>query len=146
MTLDKIDKKILQLLQNNGRITNLQLSNEIGLSPAPTLERVRKLELNGFIKGYKAIISEEQMGNHLKTFLAVTLTTHQYEDVQRFKAFVNTSAEIVECHHVTGTADFLLKVSTTNMDSYEKLIMERLSKMPEIKHIQTMVILSTTKG
>ena len=145
MVLDKIDTKILKLLQQNGRITNLQLSTEIGLSPAPTLERVRKLEQAGYVKGYKAILNEDLLGFHLKTFVAITLTSHQYDGVQRFKEFVKSTPEITECHHVTGTADFLIKVVTINMDSYEKLIMERLSKMEEVKHIQTMVILNTSK-
>ena len=87
--LDKIDFKILKLLQENGRITNLLLSQEIGLSPAPTLERVRKLEMSGYIKSYHALVDEEKLGLGIKTFIQVHLDFHNNNTIQIFLDEVN---------------------------------------------------------
>jgi Lrp/AsnC family leucine-responsive transcriptional regulator len=143
--LDKIDLKILRLLQENGRITNLLLSQEIGLSPAPTLERVRKLELSGYIKSYHALVDEEKLGLGIKTFIQVQLDFHKNNTIQTFLDEVNQIKEITECHHVTGQADFLLKVYVNDIKAYERLIMEKISRISVVKTFQTMMIMSTTK-
>ncbi|MDO7743840.1 MAG: Lrp/AsnC family transcriptional regulator [Pedobacter sp.] len=143
--LDKIDFKILKLLQENGRITNLLLSHEIGLSPAPTLERVRKLEMSGFIKSYHALVDEEKLGLGIKTFIQVQLDFHKNNTIQIFLDEVNLIKEITECHHVTGQADFLLKVYVSDIKAYERLIMDKISKISVVKTFQTMMIMSTTK-
>lgn len=143
--LDKIDFKILKLLQENGRITNLLLSQEIGLSPAPTLERVRKLEMSGYIKSYHALVDEEKLGLGIKTFIQVQLDFHKNNTIQIFLDEVNQIKEITECHHVTGQADFLLKVYVSDIKAYERLIMDKISKISVVKTFQTMMIMSTTK-
>ncbi|WP_256012481.1 Lrp/AsnC family transcriptional regulator [Desertivirga xinjiangensis] len=142
---DKIDLQILKILQQNGRITNLQLSSEIGLSPAPTLERVRKLENAGIIKNYHAVINEEELGLGIKTFIQVQLDFHTSNTIQRFADEVKEIEEVVECHHVTGGCDFILKVFVKDIKSYEKLIMEKISNISVVKTFQTMMILSTSK-
>ena len=108
--LDRIDLQILKILQENGRITNLQLSNEIGLSPAPTLERVRKLENAEYIKSYHALVDEEKLGLGIKTFIQISLDFHQKNTIQTFLDEIQNIKEVTECHHVTGQCDFLLKV------------------------------------
>lgn len=143
--LDKTDFKILKLLQENGRITNLLLSQEIGLSPAPTLERVRKLEMSGFIKSYHALVDEEKLGLGIKTFIQVQLDFHKNNTIQIFLDEVNQIKEVTECHHVTGQADFLLKVYVNDIKAYERLIMDKISKISVVKTFQTMMIMSTTK-
>ncbi len=143
--LDKTDFKILRLLQENGRMTNLLLSQEIGLSPAPTLERVRKLETSGYIKSYHALVDEEKLGLGIKTFIQVQLDFHKANTIQNFLDEVNQIKEITECHHVTGQADFLLKVYVSDIKSYERLIMDKISKISVVKTFQTMMIMSTTK-
>lgn len=142
---DKIDLQILKTLQQNGRITNLQLSNEIGLSPAPTLERVRKLENLGIIKSYHAIVDEEELGLGIKTFIQIQLDFHQNNTIQTFVDEVKKIREITECHHVTGGCDFILKIYVKDIKAYEKLIMEKISKIKVVKTFQTMMILSTSK-
>jgi Lrp/AsnC family leucine-responsive transcriptional regulator len=146
INVDKIDFKILKILQENGRITNIQLSHEIGLSPAPTLERVRKLEASGLIKSYHAIVDAEMLGLGIKTFIQVTLNYHKNDAIRNFSKEIMDIDEIIECHHVTGAADFLLKVLVKDIASYERLILDRLSKIQEIGHLQTMMILSTAKS
>lgn len=143
--LDKIDLQILKILQQNGRITNLQLSNEIGLSPAPTLERVRKLENSGYILSYHALVDEEKLGLGIKTFIQVSLDFHKNNTIQTFLEEIQEIKEITECHHVTGQCDFLLKVYVKDIKAYEQLIMQKISRITVVKTFQTMIIMSTNK-
>ena len=143
--LDKIDLQILKILQENGRITNLQLSNEIGLSPAPTLERVRKLENAQYIKSYHALVDEEKLGLGIKTFIQVSLDFHKSNTIDIFLKEIQKIKEITECHHVTGQCDFLLKVYVRDIKLYEQLIMDKISRIPVVKTFQTMMIMSTSK-
>lgn len=145
MELDKIDFNILKILQENGRITNLQLSQHIGLSPAPTLERVRKLENSGFIKSYHALVDEEKLGLGIKTFIQVSLDFHQQDTIQTFLTEIQAIKEITECHHVTGQCDFLLKAYVKDIKTYEQLIMQKISKITVVKTFHTMMIMSTSK-
>ncbi len=145
MDLDRIDFNILKILQENGRITNLQLSQHIGLSPAPTLERVRKLEHSGYIKSYHALVDEEKLGLGIKTFIQVSLDFHQQDTIQTFLAEIKEIKEITECHHVTGQCDFLLKAYVKDIKTYEQLIMQKISRITVVKTFNTMMIMSTSK-
>lgn len=143
--LDHIDRKVLEILQSNGKITNAQLSKEIGLSPAPTLERVKKLETSGIIKSYHAQLEPEKVGLGVTTFVMVTLVGHKMDVTRSFVDKVNAIGEIIECHHITGTGDFLLKVISKDIASYQKLMLETINEIEEVASTQTMVILSTFK-
>ncbi|MBU0695852.1 MAG: Lrp/AsnC family transcriptional regulator [Bacteroidetes bacterium] len=145
MELDKIDFNILKILQENGRITNLQLSQYIGLSPTPTLERVRKLENSGYIKSYHALVDEEKLGLGIKTFIQVSLDFHQQDTIQTFLDEIKEIKEITECHHVTGQCDFLLKAYVKDIKTYEQLIMQKISRITVVKTFHTMMIMSTSK-
>src|SRR5699024_304743 len=116
---DNIDLKILQLLQENGRTTNLQIATQIGLSPAPTLERVRKLENAGFIKGYHALVDEEKLGLGIKSYLQISIDFQQDNAKDRFLESISGLTEITECYHVTGNCNFLLKIYVKDMGEYE---------------------------
>jgi Lrp/AsnC family leucine-responsive transcriptional regulator len=142
---DKIDLKILIILQTNAKITNLQLSGEIGLSPAPTLERVRKLEQANFIKGYYAELNEEALGIGIKAIIQITLTRQIENAIANFKKEINNIQEIIECYQVTGSADYILMVMVKDIREFEALISHRLSKIEEIGQMQTMVVLSKMK-
>ena len=142
---DKTDLQILRLLQENGRITNLQLSSHIGLSPAPTLERVRKLENSGYIKSYHALVDEELLGLGIKSFIQIQLDFHTHNAIPEFVEMIQGIKEVTECHHVTGPFDFILKVYVKDIKAYETLIMEKISKIPYVKTFQTMMIMSTSK-
>ena len=143
--LDSTDFKILKILQENGRITNIQLSMDLGLSPAPTLERVRKLEAQGYINSYHAMVNEELLGLKIKTFIQVSINYQKTDAIKNFSKQIMKIDEVVECHHISGSADFLLKVIVPDIKSYERLILDKISKILEISHLQTMMILSTTK-
>ena len=143
--LDPTDKKILEILQRNAKITNAQLSQEIGLSPAPTLERVKKLENSGVIQSYHAKLDANKIGLGVSTFVMVSLKGHNKENIEKFVARIDTIPEIVECHHVTGSGDFILKIVAEDIPSYQKLMLETVSNIDIVDNMQSMVILSTFK-
>jgi Lrp/AsnC family leucine-responsive transcriptional regulator len=143
--LDPIDRQILEKLQANAKITNSQLAQEIGLSPAPTLERVRKLENAGLIKSYHAQVDTEKLGLGVGIFILISLSSHKKNQIKSFIEKINKIPEVIECHHITGSGDFLLKVLTHNISSYQELILEKLVDIEEIGNMQSMVILSTYK-
>jgi len=142
---DSIDRNILGILQDNGKITNAQLSIEVGLSPAPTLERVKKLEKNGVIESYHAHLSKQEIGLGVSTFVHVALIGHRKTIVDDFIKQILVIPEIVECHHITGQGDFILKVVSKDISSYQKLLVEVINEIPEIDNTQSTVILSTFK-
>lgn len=142
---DQIDRKILEILQKDGKITNSQLSKEVGLSPAPTLERVKKLEQSGIIKNYHAQLSREKIGLGVMTMVQVSLVGHKKVVTDSFVSRICEIPEVIECHHVTGSCDFLLKVVSKDISSYQKLMIEKINEIEEVSSTQTMVILSTFK-
>ena len=143
--LDSTDRKILEILQNNSNITNAQLAKEIGLSPAPTLERVNKLETSGIIKSYHAVIDPSSVGLGVNTFVMVSLKGHNKDNIEKFIGAIKQIDEIIECHHVTGAGDFILKIVCADIAAYQQLMLERVSNIDVVDSLQTMVILSTFK-
>jgi Lrp/AsnC family transcriptional regulator, leucine-responsive regulatory protein len=143
--LDNTDRHLLEILQENAKITNAQLSKEIGLSPAPTLERVKKLEATGIIKSYHAQLDREKIGLGVTTFVQITLTGHKKQVTEAFVEQVNIIPEVIECHHITGSCDFLLKIISKDISAYQKLMLEKINEIEEVASTQTMVILSTFK-
>ena len=143
--LDAIDKKILALLQANSNITNAQLAQEIGLSPAPTLERVKKLETQGVIKSYHAVVDMASVGLGVSTFVMVSLKGHNKDNIEKFTKAISKIPEVVECHHVTGQADFILKVVASDIPAYQNLMLEKVTNIEVVDNMQSTVILSTFK-
>jgi len=143
--LDKIDRKILEILQSNAKITNAQLSKDIGLSPAPTLERVKKLENQGIITSYHAKLDLGKIGLGVSTFVQVSLKGHKKATTDAFLKEIEKIDEVVECHHMTGTADFVLKIVAKDMESYQKLMLEKVSEIEVVNTLETNVILKTYK-
>ena len=143
--IDDIDKKILEILQSRAKITNAKLSEEIGLSPAPTLERVKKLEQMGIITSYHAKLNTEKIGLGVTTFVLATLSGHNRANIEGFIKEINKIPEVVECHHITGAGDFILKVIAKDISSYQKLMLEKVSDIKQVDNMQSMVVLSTFK-
>jgi Lrp/AsnC family leucine-responsive transcriptional regulator len=144
--IDSIDKKILDVLQENGRITNLHLSNLIGLSPAPTLERVRKLEKAKILKSYHAEVDASKLGYDLNVTIQVTLARQIDNAMQKFTSDIQKIDEVIECVQVTGDFDYLLRVIVKDVRGLDVLINEKLSKIEVIGQLKTNVILSTIKS
>jgi len=145
MRIDKTDEKILTILQENGRITNAELARQIEMSPPPTLERVKKLERAGIIQNYVALVDPVKLGLTCFTYVEVTLVRHGREGVERFMKAITKLDEVMECHHITGGADFMLKVASRDIPGYENFVLHKLTALPEVQHLKTMVVLSTLK-
>lgn len=143
--LDKIDLKILRILQENSKITNLDLSKKIGLSPAPTLERVKKLEQTDVIESYHAKVSPQAIGLNVKTFVLVSLAWKKENALNQFLEKIMEIDEVTECYIITGEADFLMKVVCKDIPTYEQLLFKTLSQIDEIERLRTLMTLSTVK-
>jgi DNA-binding Lrp family transcriptional regulator len=144
--LDKIDFQILKMLQEDSNITNLSLSKSIGLSPAPTLERVKKLEKNGVIKSYHAEVDPLSLGLRVKTYILVNILWHKENASENFLNKVNAIDEVAECNIITGDGDFLLKVICKDLQAYQDLLFNVLSQIPEVERLKTLMTLSTVKN
>jgi len=145
MKIDQIDFNILRILQERGRITNALLASEVGLSPAPTLERVRKLEKNGFLQSYHALLNAEKLGLNIVVFIEVKLNYHSHFKIEQFIDTIIEIPEIVEAYHITGEGDFLMKMYANSIEDYQKFIVNTLSKLEGVGHIQSKVVLSSVK-
>ena len=145
MKIDRTDKKTLEILQKNAKITNAKLSQEIGLSPAPTLERVRKLEARGIISGYHAKLNMSKVGLGVSTFVMVSLKGHNKKNIDSFLDKIKDVENIVECHHITGSGDFILRIVAEDIESYQELMLDKVSEIEVTDSLQSMVILSTFK-
>ena len=144
--LDRTDLKILKILQENCKTTNLDLSKKIGLSPAPTLERVKKLEQSGYIESYHAQINPTSIGLNVQTFVQVSLAWQKENALNNFLEKIKAVDEIVECYIITGEADFLIKIICADIPSYEQLLFKTLSQIEEIERLKTLMTLSTVKS
>ena len=143
--LDKIDAKILELLQTNSKITNLELSKKIGLSPAPTLERVKKLESIGVIESYHAKVSPQKVNLTISTFVLVNISWVKPKALESFIEKIQLIDEVTECYVITGDADVLLKVVCKDIQSYELLLFKKLSQIEEVERLKTLMNLSNVK-
>lgn len=143
--LDSTDKKILRILQKTAKITNTQLSKDIELSPAPTLERVKKLESIGVIESYHAKLNPKALNLGITTFINVKLSKHSRKNNDLFIEEIQKIEEIIECHHITGLGDYLIKVVAQDIESYQNVILNKISEIDIVGDMQTMMVLSTSK-
>jgi len=142
---DEIDDAILRELQADGRLANADLARRIGLSQAATHARVRRLERDGVIVGYVALVDRELAGFDLLCFVNVALRAHRHEDIERFRAAVIAMPEVLEVHHVTGEHDYVLRVALHNRRDLERFLVDRLSLLAGIARIQTSLVLREVK-
>ncbi len=143
--LDEIDIQLLSLLQQDGRITNADLAKSVGLSPPSVLQRVRTLEKLGLIRGYHAILDAERLGLKITALAMISLALHQEQPIERFRKAIQGIPEVLECYHVSGEFDFLLKIVVKDIRAYEVLIREKLTKVKGIGQIKTAFVLGTPK-
>lgn len=143
--LDRIDRKILRELQADGRISNVELARRVGLSPTPCLERVRRLESQGFIQGYTAILEPHYLDAALLVFVEIRLTKTSPQIFDDFKAAVVKLPEVLECHLVTGSFDYLLKARVADMAAYRELLGETLLTLPGVSESRTYVVMEEVK-
>jgi len=143
--LDKIDRQILSILQQDGRIPNNKLAEKIGLTTTPTLERVKRLEKEGIIKGYSAQINADAVDRGLIVFCSLRLAVHQMHTLNEVCEEIDKMPEIQACYHITGDADFLLKIVVKDTTAYEHFMHQKLTRLPGIERIYSNIVLSTKK-
>lgn len=143
--LDRIDRNILDSLAQDGRLSVAALSKRVGLSKTPVQARLRRLEAEGYIRGYTAIIDRERMGEGHIAFVQVTLSDTRSAALEAFNKAVLSVPEIEQCHMIAASFDYLLKVRTRDISAYRKVLGERISGLPHVSHTSTFVAMETVK-
>jgi DNA-binding Lrp family transcriptional regulator len=144
--LDRIDRQILQLLQEDGRMTNIEVARRVGISPPPCLRRVRALEAAGLIRGYHADLVPEALGFAVTVFAQIGLASQAESDLRAFEALVATWPEVREAHMLAGETDFLLKIVARDWDSYQHFLSERLTAAPNVNQVKSALMLRVSKA
>ena len=143
--LDGIDLKILRILQDEGRISNLDLSKKIGMSPPPTLRRVRDLEKNGFIDGFRAILDPSKLGYDLTAWIFISLKNQNEESLNSFEKLVWGWETIRECYMLNGDVDFILKSVSKNMSEFNDFLSQNITSNENVLSVKTAFAIKTTK-
>lgn len=146
MKLDDIDLKILAELQDNGRITNVDLSKKVGISAPPCLRRVRALEEAGFIEGYHASLKPSSLGFQVTVFAMVSLNSQAEADLRRFEQLVDSWPVVRECHMLNGEIDFILKIVSPDLASFQSFLTEKLTSAPNVEGVKTSLTIRASKG
>ena len=142
---DDTDRVILQLLQANAFLTTKEIAAQTNLSVTPVYERIKRLEREGYIRQYTALLDRRKIGLPLLVFCDVLLKEHNREFLQRFEASVVELPEVLECHHVTGEYDYLLKLAVADMDAYQFFIKEKLAALENIGRVQSHFVMTEVK-
>lgn len=145
MKLDRTDIAIIRALQADGRQSNLALAEKVNLSPSPCLRRVKLLEDAGVIRGYTALVDQRAYGLPLTLFVRISLERHSREVVERFEDAMARLEEVVECHLLTGGADYLLRVVVADLEDYQRFMSEEIHVVPGVASIDTSFALKTVK-
>jgi Lrp/AsnC family leucine-responsive transcriptional regulator len=142
MKLDRTDRRILELMQTNGRISNLELAEAIGLSPTPCSRRVKRLEQSGLITGHVTLLDPQALGLNLIAIVGIAMDRHTPDRFESFEKAIVTMPEVIECSIVTGqTADFLLKVVVRDMQHYEKFLLGNLTRLEGVSGVHSSFVL-----
>lgn len=143
--LDEIDRELLKYLQQDARVTQAELARRVNLSPPGLQKRIRKLEESGVISRYVTLLDWEAVGYDMLCFVQVTLQRHEPTAVSNFKTAVRHMSEVLECHHITGEYDYLLKIVVHNRKHLEQFILETLTPVPGMDKVRTSLVLSEIK-
>lgn len=143
MSIDDIDKSILRDLQRDGRTSNVKLAEAVGLSEAACLRRVRALEASGLITGYTALVNSARLGLPGNVFVEITLHQEQQQDLEAFERAVRGVPEVMECYLMTGQYDYLLRVVVKDLEDFERIHRESITRLPGVSRVQTSFALRT---
>ena len=144
-SLDAIDRRILHHLQENARISNVELARAVGLSPSPCLRRVRDLEEAGIVKEYVTLIDPAAADLPVSVFISVTLDKQVEQDLEVFESAVRDLPEVMECYLMTGDADYLLRVVIADLEAYKSFLMDHLTRVPGVANIRSSFALKQVK-
>ncbi len=143
--MDRFDERILHELQKDGRISNVELSERVGLSPSATLRRVQELERTKVIKGYRAVLDKAQLEVGFIAYVSIGLSSHTKESQLSFEEHVRFAKEVVECHNITGMNEYLLRVETKDLPAYKRFHSDVLGECLQVQSISTMVVMDSPK-
>jgi Lrp/AsnC family leucine-responsive transcriptional regulator len=146
VSLDETDKTILRLLQADGRVSNAEIARQVGLSAPATHARVKRLEENGVVRQYSTLLDREAIGYDMVCFINVSLQLHQFEAIERFKELMQDMPEVLECYHITGEFDYLLKAVFRNRDELQEFVVNKLTPIPGMARINTSLALTEIKA
>ena len=144
--LDDFDRKIISELQADGRLSNVDLAARIGLSPSPCLRRVKRLEREGYIDSYRATLDRTRVGLGFTVFLGVRIEGHANDRAEGFEQAVLQMREVIACHMVSGTVDYLLEVVVPDLPHYQKFLIDKLLALPIVREVQSSIALNTLKA
>lgn len=142
---DPINDRILRELTRDGRLTNLALAERVGLSPSACLRRVQDLERTGVIKGYRAVLDPEKLGRGFIAYVSVGLNTHTKAAQEAFERAVALAPQVRECHNITGTVEYLLRVETADLAGYKHWHTDILGVLPQVRSVTTYVVMGSPK-
>ncbi len=143
--MDSIDLKIIKALKKNAKQNTKEIADSVGLSVSPTFQRIKKLEKQKIIKGYVAIVDQKKLGNGIISFCQITIAKHSKKTIDTFKEEIDNIDEVLECNHVSGNFDFLLKIAVTDMDHYHKIVVEKLTLVAGVLNIKSNFIIEKSK-
>lgn len=143
--IDEIGRRILQALESNGRISNTDLADRVGLSPSACLRRVQELERIGLIKGYRAVLDRSRLGSAITVFVMVGLSAHLKKDAAAFEQAMAAAPEVRECHNITGAVEYLLRIEVDGLDAYKRFHADTLGTLPQVKSITSHISLGSPK-
>jgi Lrp/AsnC family leucine-responsive transcriptional regulator len=144
--LDTIDCRIVAALQEDGRLTNIDLADRVGLSPSPCLRRVKRLERDGYIEAYRAVLRRERVGLGFSVFVGVKIDGHANDKAMAFEKAVVAMPEIVACHLVSGDADYFLEIVVPDLDHYRRFLIEKLLELPIVREVRSNIAIQTLKA
>jgi Lrp/AsnC family leucine-responsive transcriptional regulator len=144
--LDAIDRRIVGELQANARLSNIELAERIGLSPSPCLRRVKRLEREGYIEGYRASLQRSRVGLGFSVFLAVKINGHANKEASRFEEAVVQMPEVIACHLISGEADYFLEVVVPDLEDYQRFLVGKLLEMPIVREVRSNIAIQTLKA
>lgn len=144
--LDRIDRKLLKLLQEDGRIATVELADKIGLSPTATSERLKRLLREGYVTGFRAMLNPAKLGRELLVFIEVGLDKTTADIFEKFAAAVRRAPEVLECHMVGGGFDYLVKTRVADMNAYRRFLGEVVLSLPGVKETRTYVVMEEVKS
>jgi len=142
---DRISEQILQELSRDGRISNIELAERVGLSPSACLRRVQELERRGIIKGYRAVLDRSALGSGFAAYVGVGLSDHSKASQEAFEKAISRAPEVVECHNITGTIEYLLRVECADLRAYKHFHTDMLGALPQVNSITSYVVMGSPK-
>jgi Lrp/AsnC family transcriptional regulator, leucine-responsive regulatory protein len=145
-TLDAIDRRIVAELQGDARLSNVELADRVGLSPSPCLRRVKRLEREGYIEGYRAALRRDRVGLGVSVFLGVKIDGHANDRALKFEEAVTAMPEVIACHLVSGEADYLLEVVVPDLEQYQRFLIGRLLNLPIVREVRSNIAIQTLKA